>query len=276
MFSRLLPAAALLGCLAASPAPAQEFFGLQHTPAGTAELTMTPTGLSINNLGSTGKDGVDTTIPPPPAESSRQAWFGHIQDLQQPGLDSSLVLGCIGTGASGTPETACTMQVEYLAGVPTVSFDFSGVQPSTVRFVYYSHDTVLAEVVMPAPVVGPFPLTASPVLLNPMHGFSAHFVFTCHCWVFDWTWDTSLIIMPGGGVLLGCDRVEVYAEAPQVEFDTFDTVSMRIDGPSSVNVTFEHVESEVDACPCDFAPPFGQLDFSDVIGFLQCFSASCP
>ncbi len=278
MFSRIVSTAIVLGGLVAGPAFGQVFFGLDHAAVGDADLVMTPSGLSINNLGHTGKDGVDVRLPPPAASTHRQGWYGHVQGLRQPVLDSAFVLACVGAGTSGVPEQVCSMRFEYLSGIPTVSFDYSGLQPATVRVVYYSHGTILAEEVLPAPVAGPFALTGTPVALDPLYnnGFSAHFVFSSHCWVFDWTWDTSRMTMLGGGELLGCDHVEVYAEAPLTEFDTFTDVSMRIEGPPSVNVTHELAEVELADCPCDFALPFGQLDFSDVIGFLQCFASGCP
>ncbi len=122
------------------------------------------------------------------------------------------------------------------------------------------------------------PVTHDPVELDPGHvnGFSAHFDWPSHSWVFDWTWDTSRIILLGGGELLGVDHVEVHAENVQTEFTSFDTVTMAVAGPPTVTVTHELIETIVEECPCDVALPFGQLDFSDVIGFLQCFSGACP
>ncbi len=278
MISRILPSLAILALTSASPAVAQEYFGLQHTALGGADLVMTPEGLAINNLGSTGKDGVDITIPPPPPGATRQGIFIDVRGVRDVVLDTSVRLGCVGVGNSGAPEEACSMTFEHASGIPTVSFDFGAIQPSSVRVVYSSHGTVLAEEVLPAPVAGPFALSGDPVELDPgfVNGFSAHFHWPSHSWVFDWTWDTSRIILLGGGELLGVDHVEVHAENVQTEFTSFDTVTMAVAGPPTVTVTHELIETIVEECPCDVALPFGQLDFSDVIGFLQCFSGACP
>lgn len=275
---RYLSCLAALSLSGASPAIAQEFFGLQHTPLGDADLVMTPDGLEIRNLGATGLDGVDVHIPPP-EDVTRQGIFVHVQGLRLFALDTALELSCSGADASGVPGTSCSMTFEHSSGVPTVSFDFAAIQPASVRVVYYSHGTVLAEEILPSPVSGPFALTGSPVELDPglVNGFSAHFDWTSHSWIFDWTWDTSrLAPLGGGGDLLGVDHVEVHAENVTNAFTSFDSIAMTIDGPPEVTITHELLENIQQPCPCDFAPPFGQLDFSDVVGFLQCFTNACP
>jgi len=272
--SRTIRASAVLlvGALSQT-ALAQTFFGLDHSTVGNADLEMTADGLSIRNLGATGKDGVDICMPPP-SGSSRMGWFGHVRGLRQPALDTGIRLACSGVGPSGIPEEACSMLVSHVAGIPSVTFDFSSIQPGAVRVVYYSHGQVLLEEVLPAPVAGPFPISGVPVSLDPLIplGISAHLDFTCHCWVFDWTWDTSRMTTLGGSELLGCDHVEVHAETPAVQFSSFDTLHASFTGVSEVMVTTELIEAIDDVSACDLAPPFGQLDFSDVVQFLQCFS----
>ena len=72
--------------LAAGSAGAADYFGLEHVEAGDAILDGVPTGpLSCHNLGSTGKDGVDVRIPPPPPDrTTLTIWDADFQSSTLP------------------------------------------------------------------------------------------------------------------------------------------------------------------------------------------------
>ncbi len=218
---------------------AGSLFTLTHPPLGEANLNLTPDGLLVDNLGSSGEDGVRVELT---EAERRKAWAGLVKG-RPPGDPVSYTVAASGPHAMGVVSQACSMTVEI--GGPAgdvVRFDFSALGPASLHAEYFFEGQVVAvEDGLPPgePVLG---LSASGIALADM-GFSAHWDNISKVWRLDGNMSTDFTI--GGNPLAECDSWLISAINPSVLYDDFTGVAITATGVPDMLILSEDFWEEV-------------------------------
>jgi hypothetical protein len=116
--------ALLLFGMSVAACTAAIYEGLEHTPLGNATLTVQGNQMAVDNLGSSGQDGVSILLP-----TGLSAFEAHWQDPDPLGAlpqGAALVQQMVGVGSTGTPSVLGSVQVTK-AGISNyvITADFS-------------------------------------------------------------------------------------------------------------------------------------------------------
>ncbi|MCA9310883.1 MAG: hypothetical protein KDA21_06735 [Phycisphaerales bacterium] len=259
--------------LAAGSAGAADYFGLEHVEAGDAILDGVPTGpLSCHNLGSTGKDGVDVRIPPPPPDrTTLTIWDADFQSSTLP-PGSTLMIQGVGDDGSGVVSVACTAVIDFNPAATTITFDFSGAAPATLGARYYFQGDLIAEESGVTPVFAP--IGGFPPAVPDLCG-SVHFDPVIQQWVFDGCLAVERTI--GGTPLPAVDYWEVFTEGSLVHYDQMSEVHIRTTGTPTLTITDETLTMIPipSGCPGD-ADGDGDVDFDDLNTVLGNWGGTGP
>lgn len=268
LFSELVLIAALTATV-----HGDTFFGLEHSAIGDADLTGPPSGpLAINNLGSTGKDGVEVRLPPiPPHRTMQTVWEVDLATADLTFGSTMLMVG-VGDDGSGVESVACSAYIDMAPGAPTITFDFSGAAPVSLGARYYANGELILEETGVSPVAAP--IGGFPPAIPSLCG-SVHFDPTIQQWVLDGC--LALERTLGGTPLPAVDYWEIFTEGATVHHDRVAAVRMTTTGISQLTVNGETVTliPVPSGCPGDADGDF-DVDFDDLNAVLGNWGGSGP
>lgn len=248
-----------------------------HYPLGGSTVTLSPSGLEVANLGSSGNDGV-VLLPHPDTREM------HVS-IEEPGGGGGGAGGTLKVKASwnlkeNTKRTAETMTANYLpGGLVEVSFDFHECNPSSLTAEYYNNGVLVLteDGIDPNPSGGDptlrvFPGAVMGVALDlswryypgppPRHGYN----------IGGPGWETGMTI---GGTILNFDHVVVTAVTPTPMVESLSSYEITTNAMSSFTITGETMTLGL-ACDGDITFD-GYVDDADFVEFATAYDQLlCP
>ncbi|MCX6874975.1 MAG: hypothetical protein NTW21_14380 [Verrucomicrobia bacterium] len=191
------------------------FSGFDNSPLGAAHLAVTPAGLAVSNIGSSGQDGVSIALP---ASNSAEVVLG---DLTGDGLPDLAVLGTLdvfGIGVNETiPDSTLVRGRMFRPSQQQVvcTANFSGAGSTALMAMIYRDGQLLAEV--PA---SQFTIVSSgtgdtdpvPQRVKVSAGGSCDLNGHYHLWLtIGWSL-RAITPVTVGGILYDADRVDIMSE----------------------------------------------------------------
>lgn len=246
-----------------------------HYPLGAATTSLSPSGIEVSNIGSSGNDGI-VILPHP---DTREMHIS-LQGGGGGGAVGDLKVKASWNLKENTKRTAETMQAKYLpGGLLEVSFDFHECNPSSLTAEYYFHGVLVRteELLDPYPPGGPptlrvFPGLVSGIALDlswryypgppPRHGYN----------IGGPGWETGMTV---GGTIINFDHVVMTAVTASPMVDSLSSYEITTNAMSSFTITAETMTLGL-ACDGDINSD-GYVDDADFVEFASAYDQLlCP